>query len=402
METLSATAQALGYMLRARLWTVRNREPDWRAINEAWQRRAAGMDAVAQAAPLDARDCIRVLSSGEEGFAVRAELYASASATIDLATYYVQADETGRATVQALAACVARGVRVRLLVDRGLSLHKEREVAGTLDLLARARDAGIAVQQWRDPQRPYDAQHRKILLIDGRAAIVGGRNIADHYSGDDWRDADLLIEGPSAAALAPLFEAVWAGEPPPREIGPWVDYVPERVADDAIAIATLAAVDGARRSVDLELAYFVVPDALCDALARAARRGVRVRLLTNSAASNDLWFTVWAAHAGMQRLIAAGCHVLARQGRGRTLHSKLAIVDGEWVTVGSHNLDYYSSRYCCETNLVARDARLAAAVGAFFEAGLADAEAVSDDVVREVCRQSRVSCLFDRAFRDFQ
>jgi len=389
-------------MLRARLWTLRKREPGWQAINDAWHRRAADSIAESKAVPLDGGDRIRVLTTGEEGFAVRAALYASASATIDLATYYIQADETGRATVQALAACVARGVRVRLLVDRGMTVHKEREVAGTLDLLAGARDAGIAVQQWRDPKRPYDAQHRKILLIDGGAAIVGGRNIADHYSGGDWRDADLLIEGPSAAALAPLFEAVWAGETPSRNGGPWVDYVPSRVTADEIAVATLAAIDGAHRSVDLELAYFVVPDALCDALARAARRGVRVRLLTNSAASNDLWFTVWAAHAAMERLIAAGCHVHARQGRGRTLHTKLVVVDGEWVTVGSHNLDYYSSRYCCETNLVARDARLAGALGAFFDAGLADAEAVSDDDARAVCRQSRVSRLFDRAFRDFQ
>lgn len=402
METLRATANALGYMLRARLWTLRKREPDWLAINDAWQRQADEANAAAHAAPLDGADRIRVLTSGQEGFAVRAALYGSASSTIDLATYYIQADETGRATVQALAACVARGVRVRLLVDRGLTVHKEQEVPGTIELLARARDAGLAVQQWRDRERPYDAQHRKILLIDGRAAIVGGRNIADHYSGDEWRDADLLIEGPSAAALAPLFEAVWAGEPPPRQLGPWVDYVPERVMEDAIAVATLAAVGRARRSVDLELAYFAVPDALCATLTRAARRGVRVRLLTNSAASNDLWFTVWASHAGMQRLIAEGCQVHARHGRGRTLHSKLAIVDDEWVTVGSHNLDYYSSRYCCETNLIARDVRLATELGAFFEAGLSDADVVSGDVTREVCHRSRVSFLFDRAFRDFQ
>ena len=262
METLRATANALGYMLRARLWTWRQRELEWQAINEAWQRRAADAAGGPPAPPLDPADRIRVLTTGEEGFAARAALYASASATIDLATYYVQADDTGRSTVEALAACVARGVRVRLLVDRGLTVHKDREVAGTLDLIARARAAGIAVQEWRDPRRPYDAQHRKILLIDGRAAIVGGRNIADHYSGSEWRDADVLIEGPSAAALVPLFEAVWAGEAPPRALGPWLDYVPEGVAADAIAVAALAAIGGAQKTVDVELAYFAVPDAL--------------------------------------------------------------------------------------------------------------------------------------------
>lgn len=178
--------------------------------------------------------------------------------------------------------------------------------------------------------------------------------------------------------------------------------MPERATADAIAIATLAAIDGARRSVDLELAYCVLPDALCDALVRAARRGVRVCLLTNSAASTDLWFTVWAAHDCLRRLIAAGCRVHARQGRGRTLHTKLVVVDDEWVTVGSHNLDCYSTRYCCETNLLARDARLAAALRPFLDAGLADAEPVSDEAARRVCRRSSASRLFDRLFRDFQ
>ncbi|HEY7792217.1 MAG TPA: phosphatidylserine/phosphatidylglycerophosphate/cardiolipin synthase family protein [Vicinamibacterales bacterium] len=402
MGTLRATATALGYLIRGRLWTARRREPTWAAIEEAWRSQASGNATASRDTSLAADDRIRVLGTGEEGFSVRAALYASAAAAIDLATYYIQADETGRSTVQALAACAARGVRVRLLVDARMMVQKEREVPGTLGLLAQADAAGIAVRRWRDRRRPYDAQHRKILLIDGRTAIVGGRNIADHYRGDEWRDADVLIEGPSAAALTPLFEAAWSGTPPPSEAGHWRDHVPGRAAADAIAVAALTTIEHARDSIDIELAYLVLPHAVCEALARAAARGVRVRVLTNSAASTDLWFTVWGAHACMRRLAAAGCQVQARQGRGRTLHTKLVIVDREWVTVGSHNLDYYSTRYCCETNLVARDARLAAALHPFFEAGLADAEPISDEAARDVCRRSPVSRVFDRVFRDFQ
>jgi phosphatidylserine/phosphatidylglycerophosphate/cardiolipin synthase-like enzyme len=88
---------------------------------------------------------------------------------------------------------------------------------------------------------------------------------------------------------------------------------------------------------------------------------------------------------------------------GRTLHSKYVVVDDEWVSCGSHNLDYYSPRYCCETHLVVRDERLASRLTVFFESGVEDATPLSlDDEVRPFLRRHTVPRAFDRVFRDFQ
>jgi phosphatidylserine/phosphatidylglycerophosphate/cardiolipin synthase-like enzyme len=395
--TARGSAAAVAYLLRARAWTVRHRQPRWSGIEAAWRRGAA-----VPVAPLDDGDTFRLIAEGAAAFDERAALYASAASHIDIATYYIQADATGWSTVRALAAAAARGVRVRLLLDDVMTFRKAQEVAGMDALLAEARRAGIAVKTWRDPRRPYDSNHRKMIVVDDRAALVGGRNFADHYRGSAWRDVDLLVEGPSVRPLARLFDAVWTGAVRTPAAAPWVDHVPASIAADPIMRAVLAAIRGARRRIDLELSYFVALNPLCDALTDAARRGVRVRLLTNSAESTDLPFMAWTTYEGMRQLLVAGGEVHARRGAGRTLHSKYVVVDDEWVTIGSHNLDYYSARYCCETNLLTRDARLAAALVAFFQTGIADAAPVLLAEAHEVCRRAHGPRAFDRVFRDFQ
>jgi cardiolipin synthase len=244
-----------------------------------------------------------------------------------------------------------------------------------------------------------------MIIVDGRTALVGGRNFADHYREDDWRDVDLVIDGPSVTPLAALFEAVWAGRASERASTPlpWVDSVPRDIVTDPIVCGVLSAIGQARRRVDLELAYFVAHESLCGALARALGRGVRVRLLTNSAESNDLPYTTWAAYDGARRLLEAGGEVHARRGAGRTLHSKYVVIDEDWVSFGSHNLDYYSPRYCCETHLVVRDAPLAALLTAFFESGVAEATPLLlEEEVRPFLQRERVRRAFDRVFHDFQ
>jgi phosphatidylserine/phosphatidylglycerophosphate/cardiolipin synthase-like enzyme len=79
------------------------------------------------------------------------------------------------------------------------------------------------------------------------------------------------------------------------------------------------------------------------------------------------------------------------------------VVDEEWVSFGSHNLDYYSPRYCCETNLMVRDARVGRLLTDFFETGVADSTPLSlDDDVRPFVKRRILRRAFDRGFRDFQ
>ena len=406
--TARTYAIAIAYMVRARCWTWLRGEPRWPRLQTSWsdaERSAEVRDALCGI--LAEQDRRKVITDGAQGFAQRTAFYARARATLDIATYYIQSDATGRDTVRELAACAARGVSVRLLVDRFMTAKKRQEIPGMDALLTAIRSAGIELREWHDPARPYDSNHRKMIVVDGEAALVGGRNFADHYRGDQWRDLDLVLEGECVAPLAAIFEQVWSacgsGGEHAHSQGPWFDCVPAAIEADPVMRFVLSAAGAARESIDLELAYFVAHDSLCGALERCARRGVRVRLLTNSAESNDLPFSVWSGYRGAQRLLEAGCEVYARRGAKRTLHGKYVVADSQWVTFGSHNLDYYSHRYCCETNLQVRDPALAAQLCAAFEAGIADAQALSLDAeVRPWLSRRPHLRTFDIAFRDFQ
>lgn len=404
---LDGYAAAIAAMLQARGWTLTHASPSWPQVHRAW---AAAIGDVALrdrlAGRLHADDRLALIADGPAAFARRDALLAGACRQIDLATYYLQADGTGHDAVHALAAAVRRGVRVRLLVDDTMSWRKSREVPGTAVLLEQAQAAGIELRRWRDPRRPHDSNHRKMLIVDGRVAVVGGRNIADHYRGRDWRDLDLLLEGPTVATLSGLFDALWSGsargEPGPYSEPPWVDTVPSGILQDPVPRFLLAAVGAATQRVELELAYLVAQPPICEVLAAAARRGVAVRVLTNSAASNDLPFATWTTADALRRLQPAGVQLRLRRGSGRTLHPKYLVVDGRWVSFGSHNLDYYSSRFCCETNLIVDDTRLADALTACFDQGWAEAEAPGADELQRWHAGATLSRWFDRVFRDFQ
>ncbi|HEX8967421.1 MAG TPA: phosphatidylserine/phosphatidylglycerophosphate/cardiolipin synthase family protein [Chloroflexota bacterium] len=404
-------AFGLAYMLAARAWLVRQRAPGWPAVQHAWWSSLAEAGPSVERAKLSGRlqpaDGIRLLVDGGEAFAERERLFRLARQSVDVSTYYIQADETGWSFARALAECAERGVRVRLLVDRYMLARKQRETPRLEALLRMLHAARVEVRLWHDPRRPFDSNHRKLMLVDGTTVVVGGRNCADHYRLNHWRDVDLVLEGPSVAPLARLFASVWGGASVETDgqtvFAPWFDHTPGHLTNDPTVRWSLACIETARQSLDLELPYLVGPGVLTHSLVRASRRGVRVRLLTNSAESNDLPYTNYAAYAAMRHLIDGGVDVRARRGAGRTLHSKYLVADGAWVSFGSHNLDYYSSRFCCETNLHVHSEALAQQLTHCFAEGAADSQPV--ELKREVLpflRQARGLRFFNWAFKDFQ
>jgi cardiolipin synthase len=396
----------LAYILGARIWMIRHGALRWRDIERVWQ------SGVAEARPeavraelsgtLHASDELKLLTDSGQAFFERQSLYNGAVASIDISTYYIQSDATGWSLARMLAECARRGVRVRLLLDRDMTDRKRLETEGLDALLAHLRDAGVEVRQWHDSTRRFDRNHRKVLLVDGSACIVGGRNFADHYRLGEWRDLDLLMRGPSVVELASVFDHAWHTVSL-RTSPPWFDYTPEHITDDPTVRFVLACIESAESTIDAELAYLVGPAWLSNALVRAAGRGVRVRVLTNSAQSNDLPYTTYAAYLAMRQLIEGGVEVLVRRGSGRTLHSKYVVVDSEWVSFGSHNLDYYSSRFCCETNLHVRSERLAHLLEACFSEGMADSSRVDFHCeVLPFLRRAHAVRFFNWACRDFQ
>ena len=403
---LRGNAYLLGSGILGALWQARRRAPSWAEVSRAWERALAGGVGIDPAlhGRFDPADRVELLTDNREAFALRSRLHAGARRSIDVATYYLQADETGRATAGELCAAAARGVRVRLVADETMVRKKDHEGGGVLRLVDELTAAGVAVHLWRDPARPYDANHRKLLLVDGEALVLGGRNLADHYAGPAWRDVELLIRGPSARRAEALFARTFSGAAGPgAEPGAILQATtPADLLCHVGFLYLLQCLRAAQRTVDLENAYYFSHEAVLRQLVAARRRGVRVRVFTNSAESNDLDHASYRLYAGFRALLDAGVEVWLRRGAGRTLHAKYFVIDGEWTSVGSSNLDYYSPRFCTEVNAHAQSVELGGALTAFFEEGLTDARRADAAEIDAALASLTFSRAFDALLPDAQ
>jgi cardiolipin synthase len=405
-QDLRGTSHLLACALSLRGWQLRQRRPSWSELSRAWESLAARSVEPSLCAELAPDDRASLVTDNRGSFALRAQWIAEATRSIDLATYYIQGDETGRATVEQLALAARRGVRVRVVADRYAMAKKRYEGLGADALVAALTDSGATVQRWSDGARPFDANHRKLLLVDDRRLLIGGRNIADHYAGPLWRDVELALEGPSAALARPLFERTWTGAPePPIEPGALLyATAPARVHEHEYWAFLLECIRAAKRTVDVENAYLFAHPALRRALADAVRRGVRARVLTNSDETNDLGYANYRLYKGLGELFDVGVEVHVRRGAGRTLHCKYFVVDETWVGLGSSNLDYYSARFCTEANVHVKSPSLGAQCSQWFEAGIADADALRDraQIARIAREHARVGRLVDALIEDTQ
>lgn len=370
-------------------------------------------DAPARFAALGGDDRFELLGDNAGAFARKLALISAATSRIDCALYYVADDDAGRRFTSALAGAARRGVAVRLAVDAFATEEKQfvpfgfgEAPDGSFARLEELRAAGVDVRVVGDARYSL---HRKFLLVDGRTIVLGGRNVADHYARPGWRDLELLIEGPLVAAFAETVEGTFQGA---RFATAETDGVVEGVpgARGAVFRRTAAQLLArARRSVDIEHAYVLEHPWLSQTIAGAIGRGVRVRLLTNSGASNDLPFMTWRAATSLEALRRLGVEVHRRTSPGATLHTKLFIGDGRWVLTGSTNLDYYSATYCAELDVAIESETLGEACAAFFESGLAEPDVVriteGSDAHRALLRECTpwsVSRALDVLARDLQ
>jgi cardiolipin synthase len=300
---------------------------------------------------------------------------------INVEMYIIEDDEVGRAFADELIAKQRKGVQVNLMYDSVGCIGTPREY------FDRLRQAGVQVLEY-NPVNPLEARagwnvnqrnHRKLVAADGRIAFLGGINISSVYSGGSrrasaaaqrqdsakqlpWRDTQVQLEGPAVAELQKLYVETWKrqnGTPIPSRNyfakqparGPEVVRVIGSSPDEEFSqiYATLiSAIRSAETEVWLANAYFVPDPGLIDALKGAAARGVDVRLLLPSA--TDFWLVLHAGRASYDELLAAGVRIFER--REALLHSKTAVIDGVWSTIGSTNLDWRSFLHNQELNAV--------------------------------------------------
>ena len=226
--------------------------------------------------------------------------------------------------------------------------------------------------------------------------------------GPAWRDTDLKLRGPVVAELQKLFLATWEQQkgsalasknyfPPLQNAGPHVVRAigssPEEPYSQIYA-TLLSAIGSAENSVRITNAYFVPDPQLLEALTAAARRGVDVSLILPS--QTDSWLVFHAGRRFYARLLRAGVKIFERQ--GVILHSKTALIDGVWATVGSTNLDWRSFLHNHELNAVVLGADFGRQLQAMFDRDLAASEAITLEAWQRRGLDLRVKELFARAW----
>lgn len=339
-----------------------------------------------------------VLFDGVESFEARKRLILGAEHSVYLQTFIFDDDATGWDTARLLAQRAQDGLDVRVIFDGFGSSRADNEL---FDFM---RSQGVQVMEYGDPLREFwdlnDRWHEKHLIVDGKTAIEGGMNIANEYAlgGSDalvfsrgpdaemgWRDLDVQVEGPVVSDILAGFYQNWkdVGGSAKRNMpvdattletfpnGDQVRFVkhrPDEDGDDNTKHLHLEAIRSATDSIVIENAYFLPPSELRNALINAARRGVTVRIMTNSRQTNDMGPVSDAARYFYDDLIAAGAQIFEKQ--DATLHSKTMTVDGSFSIVGSVNLNGRSQWRDSESAVAITSDSLAQSLNDRFQQGL--------------------------------
>jgi cardiolipin synthase len=332
-------------------------------------------------------DSVRLLRDGEQAFPTMLDAIASAKSEVLLEMYWIGRGKVGERFRAALAERAAAGVDVRVLYDSVGSFDVSRDWWRALT------KAGGAVVEFHvispfDRRFRFDAierrDHRKLLVVDHAHAFTGGINLSDEWlpvteGGAAWRDDMIEVKGYAAIELRALFYKTWrrmTGARPPPDLRPlelrrkrpvWLLANHWRQLR-SIHREYVLRIRGATSRVDIANSYFVPDGPVRRALRFAAKRGVHVRVLVP--ARGDVPVVQLASEALYDRLIRSGVEIYTLP---IMLHSKSAIIDDTFTTIGSYNLDQRSWKKNLEANLAVDDRAFASHARKWFEHDLAQA-----------------------------
>ena len=354
-----------------------------------------------------------LLEDGPATYAAMLSAMRNATRSINFSTYIFEQDEVGKQFAAVLVEKRRQGVEVNLLYDSVGSLKTPKEF---FDGMAKA---GVRVVEY-NPVNPLTAlrgwqlnkrNHRKILVVDGSIAFVGGINISDVYStsyfstgsrapqaksdsksardAGGWRDTHLQLEGPIVAEFQKIFVATWRkqkDEVPPGSDTPAPSskggHIVRAIASSPDAkrpefyLTILSAVTFAERNIYITNAYFVPDPQFLEALRAAARRGVDVKMILSSV--TDSWLVFHAGRSHYADLLAAGVKIYER--RGPLLHAKTSTIDGVWSSVGTSNLDWRSFLHNDEVDAAILGREFALQMEAMFARDLAQSDQITAEV----------------------
>jgi len=365
------------------------------------ERHTAVVESVTES-PLTKGNKVTLLSDGPAAYAAMFKIIQNAKDHINLESYIIEDDETGRKFADLLLQKQAQGVQVNIIYD---SLGSMKSPAS---FFQRLRDGGVQVVEF-NPVNPLKSggdwalthrDHRKILIVDGTFAIMGGINISKVYSSSPlkrrqnknapirWRDTDIQIEGPAVAEFQKLFLDTWQKQKGPELSGQ--NYFPGQAPTNGISALTtsfpagktqetnsnalkeagtalvrvigstpgetnripfivyVSTISFAEHSIHMTNSYFIPDDQIVKALSEAAGRGVDVKILLPGVTDSKL--ALYAQRYYYSGLLKAGVKIYEHN--SSLLHAKTAVIDKVWSTVGSTNMDYLSLLNNDEVNAV--------------------------------------------------
>lgn len=330
--------------------------------------------------PLVIGNKVDLLIDGPSTYAAMLSAIDNAKDHINMETFIYEDDEVGHEFAMRLMEKQRSGVQVNLIYDSVGSITTPTEFFTML------KESGINILEFnpinptnvRDDWNLNERDHRKLLVIDGKTAFVGGINISSVYSsgsfggsknksqkkpvkadakespnkGVPWRDTHLKVAGPVVAEFQKLFVATWEqqkGEPlAAKEYFPALASQGNEVVSaigsspdepySQIYATLISAINSAETQAYLTNAYFVPDPQLLSTLKEAVARGVVVKLLLPEKTDSDLVF--YASRSYYDELLSAGVQIYEHQ--VAILHAKTALIDGVWSTIGSTNLDWRS------------------------------------------------------------
>ncbi|MEK5031023.1 cardiolipin synthase [Paenibacillus sp. FSL R7-0302] len=319
---------------------------------------------------------IVIYSDGHQKFAALFEDIRSARAEINIQYYIIQPDQLGMKLRAELILKAREGVKVRLLYDevgsKRISRHFFRE------LRAAGGEVEVFFPSLIKPLnfRINNRNHRKLCIIDGSIAYIGGFNVGDEYLGQDprfgyWRDTHLRITGNAVSHIQGRFILDWhqAGKHERGDYGEFVFNMEQHTGTSPVQIITsgpnsstehlknmyIKLILSAKESVYIQTPYFIPDTSFMDACKIALLSGVDLQIMIPN--KPDHPFVYWATWAYAGDLLNYGAKILLYE--NGFLHAKTIVADGEVASVGTMNIDSRSFRLNFEVNAIVYDRAIA-------------------------------------------
>jgi cardiolipin synthase A/B len=324
-------------------------------------------------------------SSNEEAWSAILTDCATATESIVLEQFIFVPDEFGNKLINICTERARAGVKVRFLWDAAFSFS----FFGT-SIIKDLEKKGIELVFWKTLIPDYSKipdfrawflrNHRRTLVIDERVGYTGSMCVYEPMK--KWRDTNLRVEGSVVREMQNAFERMWArathSHVMPRRIhvrNHEFRYITNYPAPGRrhIYAELVDAIRSARKYIYITNPYFVPTHRLLRVIRLAARRGVDVRIILPE--SSNHYAVDLGARSYFNTLLSSGVRIFLYS--GNLIHAKTAVIDGEWTTVGSMNLDRISLLYNFEANIVSRDGKFAEELVALFVRDMAESREIS-------------------------